>query len=311
MDESDTHILSTGHLAVDNGHNIFWQEWGNSEAKEPIIFLHGGPGSGCKEKHKHNFDPARHRVIFFDQRGAGQSTPFASRDSNTTPDLVADISKLADHLKIERFSLVGSSWGSTLALCYAIANPNRVVQMLLSGIFLARQKDLDFLYKGGAQHHFPEVWERFIANVPEEEQDDPIGHYYKHMQSDDEEEADQYIRSFVQFEASLLSLDRNPSSIRIDDTDDSYKALGLLEAHYFTNRCFIEENYILSNAEKIKHIPTTIIHGRYDFVCAPEAAYELKKHLPQASLHIVMGGHKSEGISNSEVFRAHIQRMFG
>ena len=311
--EFKKHLNGSGLLKVSGGHLLYWEDWGNPKAKVPIFYLHGGPGAGFKDKDKLFFNPARQRVIFFDQRGSGRSKPFASTKDNATGNLVIDIDRLRKHLKIGVVDLAGGSWGSTLALCYAIANPEVVQKMFLWGIFLSRQIDLDYYFHGeGAKIYFPEVWHRFINMVPVIEQSDAINYYAKQFEHLDSTVRQRYVNEWVLYENSLMNLDDQIAKkiLDLEDYDESILALAKLEAHFFINQCFIDENYILKNVKLIKHIPIQVVHGRYDFACMPNSAFELKEAIGDScSLHVVPGGHSRSDPTTREVIKAYLSSL--
>lgn len=304
------HIIRSGRLKVDNGHEIYWVDWGNESIDAPIFYLHGGPGAGFDEKDFTRFDPKIHRVVFHDQRGSGRSTPAASTQNNTSQDLVQDITRLKNELGFEKISLYGFSWGSTLALLYAIANPEVIDRMLIGGIYLARRVDNNFYLRGQIASHFPEVWERFVSFVPEEEE--PANYYKKMMlESGNEQNRKKFAKEWLTYESSTAKLDFIPSRVDAQAKDFASDSLSYLEAHYIFNDCFIEENYIIKNVDKLKDIQIVIVHGRYDFICMPSAAYELKKALgDNALLHIVMAGHSSGDTVQREVVRAYVNMLW-
>lgn len=287
------YLNGSGWLNVGSGHKIYWEDWGNKKAKTPIFYLHGGPGDSIKPYYKLPFDPLRQHVIFYDQRGCGRSLPLGSLKNNNTQALVEDIDKLRRHLKIDKINLWGGSWGSTLALCYAIAHPRQVGKMLLWGIFLARRLDIDFLYQGGGRLHFPEVWQKYQKTVPKSKTNQTVDYYQKHI--DDWTHA----KEWLNLEGSMMSVDTHPEKIVIDNEEfDEQSAISAkIESYYMKHNCFISENYILKNCKAIKHIPTAIVHGRYDFLCPPAAAFELLKALgPNSSLQIVPSGHARDPV---------------
>lgn len=301
----DPNINRSGWLDVGNGHEIYWVDWGNKEVQNPIFFLHGGPGEGIDEKDFTKFNPRKHRVIFHDQRGSGRSTPFAGTEHNTTQDLLQDINRLRSELGFDKISLYGISWGATLSLLYAIENPEAVEKMLIGGIYLARNVDNDFYLRGRIASHFPEVWERFTALVPEGEAPDK---YYKRMmlESSDEQERKQFAREWMAYEYSIVQLDFIASKVDEDLKDFASESLSYLEAHYILNNCFIPENYILDNAYKLRNIQIVMVQGRYDFICMPAAAYALQKAIgDNALLHIVPAGHTSSDTVSREVLQAY------
>jgi proline iminopeptidase len=304
----DAHIIRSGKLDVGDGHEIYWVDWGNIAVKEPIFYLHGGPGAGFSERDFQRFDPAKHRVVFHDQRGSSRSTPFAGTDHNTTQDLIADITKLRHALGFHKISLYGRSWGSTLALLYAIAYPEDINKMLVGGIFLARQVDNEFYFKGKVASHFPEAWERFSAMVPAQHKQN-VSQYYKKMMGSGSSVNDRrrFAKEWMIYESSILKLDYVPDNIERSIAAFASESLAFLEAHYLLNNCFIDENFILDNISKLSTIEKiVIVHGRYDFICMPSAAYELRHALgDNALLHFVMSGHSGSDTVQREVEHAY------
>lgn len=304
---TDAHTNDSGMLEVGNGHSIWWHDWGNKDAKTPIFFLHGGPGSGCKDKYKTNFDPKTQRVIFHDQRGSGQSIPFGNSEHNTTQDLASDIEKLRKHLQCTSIFLNGGSWGSCLALVYAIKYPQNVAKMLLGGIYLGTKKETDYIVQGGLATHYPESWQQFIEIVPENRRTN-TAHYYLDAFNSSGDDRMEHVRRWCLLEGSALSLDSDfrRDSLNSYEVDETSLTLARLEAHYFANNCFLEDNYIANNAATIKHIPTVLLQGRQDHVCPPETAYALAGALGEkCRLHIVPGAHTSEWVTR-EVLRAYL-----
>lgn len=286
-----------GYLKVTGGHEIYYELYGNPRGV-PVLFFHGGPGSGFEEKHKAFFDPKKHNVLFFDQRGAGKSKPFASIENNTTWDLIEDAKKLVDLVGFKKVFVFGGSWGSTMALLFAIKYPKMVTGLLLRGIFLGTTDELvTYYYPGDAiNFFFPEVWERFISLVPENKKTHALEYYFEKMTSNDKDK-ERYLYEWCLYESSVLSIDHDVSKTEKEiGKDDSYKAISILEAYYFVNNCFLEKNFILKNADKIKHIPTVIVQGRYDVVCPPKYAYMLQKALKTSKLYFVKAGHSSSDI---------------
>lgn len=307
----DEHILRSGRLKVGNGHEIYWVDWGNKDVTNPIFYLHGGPGAGFDEKDFDRFDPQKHRVVFHDQRGSGRSTPFAFIKHNTSQDLVSDITKLKDELGFDKISLYGFSWGSTLALLYAIANPDVVEKMLIGGIFLARDEDNEFYLRGRIATHFPEVWERFVSHVPEGKRAH-TSEYYKHMMfGPDEAKRKHFAKEWMLYESSILKLDYEPAKVERSLKDFAAESLAYLEAHYILNNCFIEENYILRRVKKLANIQAVIVQGRYDFICPPAGAYQLSKAMgDNALLHMVLSGHSSSDTVQREVTKAYVNMLW-
>ena len=307
----DDNIVRSGKLDVGDGHELYWVDWGNKSIENPIFYLHGGPGGGFDAKDFNKFDPNKNRVVFHDQRGSGRSTPFASTANNTSQDLIADITKLRGQLGFEKISLYGTSWGATLSLLYAIEHAEVVEKMLIGGIYLARKTDNDFYLRGQVSSHFPEAWEKFIGLVPKSERDN-IGGYYKNMMnSDDESERKRFAKNWMLYESSILKLDYVPSSVETNLKDFASESIAYLEAHYILNNCFIEENYILKNIDKLKEIKIVIVQGRYDFICMPSSAFELKNALGEnETLHMVMAGHSSSDTVQREVIRAYVNMLW-
>ena len=285
----------TGFLSVSDIHTLYYEEAGNPKGK-PVLFLHGGPGGGIQKIYRQYFDPAFYRIILFDQRGCGQSTPFAELKQNTTWDLVEDIEKIRSHLKIKQWLVFGGSWGSTLALSYAIRHPQPVLGLVLRGIFLCRDSEIDWFYQKGASDFYPDAWEKFIAPIPPDERLDFVGSYYKRLTHPDLQIRTEAAKAWSIWEASTSHLIPEPGSIH--EFDDPEKAIPFasIECHYFINKAFMpSQNYLLEQAQTIAHIPTRIIQGRYDVVCPIISAWELKKALPLAELRIVAdAGHSIE-----------------
>jgi len=278
--------LQHGMLDVGDGHQIYWEECGNRQGK-PVVFLHGGPGSGCNENHRRLFDPERYRIVLFDQRGCGRSLPHACLEANTTWHLVDDIEKLRGLLGIERWQVFGGSWGSTLALAYAQAHPQRVTELIVRGIFTSRQKELDWFYQSGASMFFPEAWEGFVAPVPEAERSDLMTAYYRLLNH-----ADQHIQlaaaqAWSTWEGQAVSLLPNPAFV--EEFAEAHHALAVarIENHYFVHAGFFTPNQLIQNAGKLKDIPGIIVQGRYDAICPPQTAWELHQAWPNSELTIV------------------------
>ncbi|HJR11359.1 MAG TPA: prolyl aminopeptidase [Rhodanobacteraceae bacterium] len=282
------------HLAVDARHTLYVEECGNPDGL-PAVFLHGGPGAGLSPYHRCFFNPARWRVVLFDQRGAGRSTPFAELENNTTQDLVADIEKIREHLGIERWLVFGGSWGSTLALAYAETYPERVTGLVLRGIFLAREEELRWFNEidGGARCIFPERWARFRDFIPEAERGNMIEAYWRRLDSRDEAVQLAAARAWSAWEGGSTTLAHDPDAP--GDFDEPHKAVSLarLEAHYFRHGMFLEPGQLLRGIERIRHIPGVIVHGRYDIICPAKTAFELHQAWPEAEFHIVLAGHSA------------------
>jgi len=276
-----------GMLDVGDGHHVYYEESGNPDGK-PAVYLHGGPGGGSTPGQRRVFDPQGYRIVLFDQRGCGRSTPYASLEHNTTWDLVEDMEKLREHLGIERWQVCGGSWGSTLALAYAETHPDRVSALIVRGIFTIRKKELDWYYQGAAGCLFPDEWEKFVAPIPEDERGDFISAYYRRLTSNDEDVQRTVARAWSMWEGSTINLLQRPAQIAHFGSDAYAVAFARIETHYFVHKGFFEsDNYLLDNVDRIRHLPTTIIQGRYD-VCTPMmTAWDLHKALPEADFHIV------------------------
>jgi proline iminopeptidase len=276
-----------GKLKVSELHTIHFEEVGNPQGK-PVIFLHGGPGGGIDPVYRQYFNPQKWRVILFDQRGCGRSIPHAELQENTTWDLVSDIEKLREYLAIEKWVVFGGSWGSTLSLAYSQTHPQRCQGLILRGIFLLRKKELLWFYQEGTSNIFPDAWEEYLKPIPLEERDDLLSAYYKRLTSDDKEVRLQAARAWSIWEGSTSKL--YPSQQLVDRFGDSQfaDAFARIECHYFVNGGFFEsENQLLENCDRIRHIPTIIVQGRYDVVCPPVSAWELHKAFPEAEFIMI------------------------
>ncbi len=281
------------HIEVDSGHSLYVEESGNAEGI-PVLFIHGGPGSGTSGAQRRFFNPEKYRIILFDQRGCGRSTPHASLENNTTQNLISDIENIRLLLEVDQWLLFGGSWGSTLSLLYAQQYPEHVSGMILRGIFLCRPKDLHWFYQQGANAVFPDYWQDFISQIPLEEQDNLLLAYHKRLTSKNEIERMSAAKAWAVWEGRCSTLDPNPNIV--EHFSDPHTALSIarIEAHYFINQAFIANNQIIKQANKIAHISTILVHGRYDMVCPIEQAYSLHQVLPNAELHIVRdAGHSA------------------
>ncbi|MDO1509074.1 MULTISPECIES: prolyl aminopeptidase [unclassified Neisseria] len=280
----------SGLLKVSAIHQIYWEESGNPHGI-PVIFLHGGPGAGASPKARGFFNPDKYRVVIIDQRGCGRSLPYAETYENTTWDLVADIEKVREMLGIHSWLVFGGSWGSTLSLAYAQTHPNRVRGLILRGIFLGRQSEIDWLNEqGGAEHIYPEQWQHYLAPVAEEKRGAIVQAYHEMLFGQDREQALRAAKAWAEWESWLVQFDPKP----VEEDAEQALAISRIENHYFVNGCWLEnEKALLANVDKIRHIPTVIVQGRYD-ICTPmKSAWELKQAFPEADLRIVQGGHAS------------------
>lgn len=278
--------FQTHTLKVSDVHQIYVEESGTA-GKIPVLFLHGGPGGGCDPLHRRYFDPERYHIILFDQRGCGQSTPHACLEQNTTWDLVGDIETIRQHLNIKQWVVFGGSWGSTLALAYAEKYPDNILSLVLRGIFLCRQKDIDWFYQHGCSRLFPEAWEKFLQPIAEEERGDMVKAYFKRLTSDDESIRLSAAKAWSVWEASTACF--KPSKSLQQSFADPYFALSFarIECHYFTHQSFFRENQLLEDAVNIQSIDGYIVHGRYDVICPVDQATELKQAWPKADLSII------------------------
>ncbi len=294
----------TGHLKVCAPHRLYYEESGNPQGR-PVVFLHGGPGAGTSAPYRRFFDPDFYRIILYDQRGAGQSTPYAALEANTTWDLVEDLERLRLHLGVERWLVLGGSWGSTLALAYAIRHPEPVIGLILRGIYLGRRWENLWLYQEGASHFFPEAWQKFIAPIPLEERGDLIGAYHRRL-TDPDPQVHLPAAAFSAWESSISRLRPEPPAETAAQEDPAkHLAIARIECHYFVNNLFFPtDHYLLEAADAIRHIPCRIVHGRYDLICPVRNAFELHARLPQSDLTVVPdAGHASlePGISRELV----------
>ena len=276
---------SSGFLSVDSTHNLYWEQSGNPDGV-PIVLLHGGPGAGATPTHRRFFNPEHYRIIIFDQRGSGRSHPLGSLENNTTQHLVEDIEALRNHLKIERWHLFGGSWGSTLALRYAIEHPKRCLSMILRGIFLCEQREIDWFLQG-MHKVFPEAWEQFADFLPEDEQHDLLENYYKHLTGPDEKKQTEAAICWSLYEGACSSLLPNYETITTAEQKQQAWALARLEAHYFLHEVIQPEDSILNSIDVLRTIPTTIIQGRYDMICPIQTAHELHLRWPEADYIVV------------------------
>jgi proline iminopeptidase len=276
-----------GRLAVSPVHTLHYEQCGNPMGK-PVVFVHGGPGGGCDAWHRRFFDPARYRIVLFDQRGCGRSTPHACLDDNTLPHLVADLEALRSHLGIERWQVFGGSWGSTLALAYAQAHPTRVTELVVRGIFLLRRSELLWFYQQGCSQLFPDAWELFLAPIPEVERGDLMSAYYRRLTGPDEAVRLACARAWSRWEGATSRLHYDPKMVSHYEEDAFALAFARIECHYFVHGAWMaHDDQLLRDMPKIAHIPGVIVQGRYDVVCPARSAWDLHKAWPGAQLHIV------------------------
>lgn len=274
-------------LKVSQLHEIHVEECGNPQGK-PVVFVHGGPGGGCEAWHRQLFDPALYRIVLFDQRGCGRSTPHAELRDNTTWDLVADMETIRATLGIERWVVFGGSWGSTLSLAYAETHPDRVKALVLRGIFLLRPEELAWFYQEGCSWIYPDAFEHFLAPIPQAERGDMMQAYFKRLTSEDRELRRTAARAWSVWEGSTSKLLQSGSMLKHYGDDRFAEAFARIECHYFVNGGFFDTpNQLIENVDRIRDIPAVIVQGRYDVVCAMKTAWDLHRAWPEADLQIV------------------------
>ena len=279
-------VYDSGMLGVDARHQVYYEQCGNPDGK-PVVILHGGPGAGCSAKMRRFHDPKAYRIVLFDQRGSGRSTPHADLVDNTTWDLVADVETLREHLGILRWQVFGGSWGSTLALAYAQAHPSRATELVLRGIFMLRRWELEWFYQEGASRLYPEAWDQYLQAIPEVERADLISAYHRRLTSHSEASRLAAARAWSVWEASTSLL--LPDEAFIDGHKDAHFALSFarIESHYFVHGGFFDvEDQLLRDAHRLHGIPGVIVHGRYDVVCPVQNAWDLHKAWPESRLQI-------------------------
>jgi proline iminopeptidase len=290
---------NSAFLKVSDIHSIYYEESGNPEG-QPVVFLHGGPGSKSKPKHRRFFNPEKYRIILFDQRGCGQSRPAGELHENTINDLVGDLEKLRNHLRVEKWMLFGGSWGSTLALTYAQTYPHNVSKMILRGIFLFRKSDIEWLYGGGGvKDVFPESWQQILFLLSHEEKKDTAVSITERVLSEDKTKSEEMIKAVNVWETTISQLVPDSTDNSSGNSDDELISSTKILFHYIKNSGFLKNNQILNEVEKLRTIPAVIIHGRYDMVCPIISAWELHSAWPEADFQVVtLAGHRSE---NTEI----------
>jgi proline iminopeptidase len=282
------------YLAVSDRHRLYLELAGNPTGS-PVVFLHGGPGGGTNPTYRQFFDPARWRIVLFDQRGCGKSLPHAELEDNTTWALVGDIEKIRTHLGIEQWTVFGGSWGSTLALTYAQTHPDRCSGLILRGIFTLRQREIRWFYQAGASYLYPDAWEQYLAPIPEAERDDLVAAYYRRLTSDNAPERFAAARAWAVWEASTSKLVQDPGLLHHFSQDEFALAFARIECHYFMNKGFFDtDDHIFRHIDRIRHIPGVIVQGRYDVVCPATTAWELHRAWPEAQFVMVQeAGHSA------------------
>lgn len=278
--------FSTQRLSVGGGHQLYLEQVGNPKGI-PILFLHGGPGAGCEPYHRCFFDPQAYRVVLFDQRGCGRSTPHASLNDNTTWDLVDDIERIRQALDIERWIVFGGSWGSTLALAYAQSHPERVIGMVLRGIFLCRDEEISWFYQSGASKVYPDYWEDYIAPIPQQERDDLLLAYHNRLTGDNELMRMAAAKAWSVWEGRTASLQPNRAVVDFFSQPHTALSLARIECHYFVNHAFLRPNQLLEDAGKLAGIPGVIVQGRYDLICPMESAWQLHQAWEGSELMVI------------------------
>jgi proline iminopeptidase len=302
----------TGRLKVSPVHELYFEESGNPKGK-PVVFVHGGPGAGTDGKQRRFFDPDAYRIVLFDQRGAGKSTPHASLEDNTTWHLVQDMEQLREHLGIDTWQVFGGSWGSTLALAYAQKHPERVTELVLRGIFLLRKQEIDWFYQRGADALFPDAWEPYVAAIPPEERHDFVRAYYKRLTSEDAEVRKAAAKAWSIWEGCTSYLFVNSDTIARYGADEFADAFARIECHYFINRGFMRTDaQLLDDVPRIRHIPAVIVQGRYDVVCPMESAWALHRAWPEADFRIIPdAGHSAYEPGNASALIEATDRFRG
>jgi len=302
----------TGRMKVSDLHELYFEECGNPKGR-PVVFLHGGPGGGCEAKMRRFWHPDKYRIVLFDQRGCGKSTPYASLEENTTWDLVADTEKLREHLGIEKWQVFGGSWGSTLALAYAEKHPERVLELVLRGIFLLRQEEVRWFYQEGASILFPDAWEPFLAHIPEAERGDLMTAYHRRLTSEDPAVRLAAAKIWSTWEGATSKLLPDAEFTGHYEEDEFALAFARIEAHYFVNHGFLgTDDQLLQGAQKLRHIPGVIVQGRYDVVCPMTSAWALHRAWPEADFVITPdSGHSAFEAPNSRALVAATDKFAG
>jgi len=284
---------ATHRLPVGGEHELYVEECGNPKGV-PAVFVHGGPGGGCNADSRRFFDPRRYRIVLFDQRGCGRSRPHASLEHNTSQDLVADMERIRTSLGIDRWLVFGGSWGSTLGLLYAETHPQRALALVLRGIFLATKSELDWFYRGGISHIFPDHFADFVAPIPPAERGDLVRAYHRRLTDADPDVQRRAAEAWSMFEARCSTLLPSESLVNYFTEPDVAIAVSRIECHYFINDCFLAPDQLLRDVERVRDIPASIVQGRYDVVCPPSAAWRLKQAWPEAELRFISdAGHSA------------------
>lgn len=294
--KTDEFTISSGHIEAGNDHQVYYEQWGNKKAETPILVFHGGPGSGYKPHNKYYFDPKVHQVIIFDQRGTGNSLPYGELAHNTTQDLIDDAVAILKKLKVKKAYVFGCSWGSTLALLFSILHKDLVKAVIAQAIFTGSKKEIDHFDKGVFSKYYPEVWDRLVKSVPNKHQDNPVKYHYeiltgknKNMMISSSKALEEMERPVLKFDWAGyqdIKPDKDPNSVEPEYDYVPYQ----IYAHYFSNGCFLDDEYILNNARHITS-PLYMVHGRYDMGCPPETAVKLHKEVKNSKLYITLASH--------------------
>jgi proline iminopeptidase len=292
-------VISEKMIDVGDNHVLYAQEWGNPDVSTPIMFLHGGPGSHVKDTHRSVFNPKTQRVIFFDQRGCGKSTPYGSLENNTTDKLIEDITKIADAFSAKTFVLHGSSWGSALALAYALKYPERVHALVIGGVFTGSKAEASWINNGQFKTFFPDVWQAYLDRTPTEHHSNPSNYHFDKVVNGTADQQKLSGYAYDRLETGIIQLnDRHE-----EEDFEKYDPAGIrIEMHYLSNRCFLPDRHILNNADKL-NMPIHVVQGRYDMVCPPHTAYELHAKLPNSQLYWTLSGHRHEH-EDTNIFRS-------
>lgn len=302
----DINTIEERFIETSDGHSLYTQLWGSKKDNASVfISLHGGPGSGSSDSNKDLYDPENDKVLFFDQRGCGLSKPYGSLDNNTTEHLINDINLVSKAHNLSKFTLVGGSWGSTLALAYALEHPDNVNSLVIRGVFTGSREEINFLESGGFKSFYPEVWENFVNSVPEEYKNDPAKYHINSVLGNDPEQAKKSAYEYSKMEYSVIGLDDRRVPEKYEDFD---LVNSKIEMYYMKNLCFMEDEYILNNADKLT-MPVWIVQGRYDAVCPPINAYRLHKKLPNSRLIWTTAGHSGNDRANRDAIKTIIMGL--
>ncbi len=308
MESTKNSAYKKGFFEVGNGHGLYYELFGSPKG-QPVVFLHGGPGAGFSKKDKVFFDPKKFNVLFFDQRGAGKSKAKDPLHENTTSHLIEDTKKLMEHVGFEKAIIFGGSWGSCLALLFAIRHTKMVQALVVRGIYLADKTAREHFYLGGIKNFFPQEWEKFISLVPHAHRKNPEKYYYKKMLHGDKKTRKKFLDNWVGIELALLRLAPHKKEFKKEMTGKWHGQFALIECHFLSRNCFLEYDFVKSNLHKLRHLEVSIIHGRYDMVCPPVSAFELHNALPKSRLFFTTAGHASRDEENKKKLVEEINRM--